>query len=107
MAKPQYKILAEIEPELIKKVAAWILEEFELHGNQGWVLASAIVPQVLNEFRAKIPASAPEVYLSKKSVIDAKFVDCLTRIEAMDAANELETILDAAQNREDEEKHGL
>lgn len=107
MRKPQYQILNQVKTQVEEKLAKWFLEEFELHGNQGMVLAREVVAKAVDAIQSKISASAPDVYFSEKDAIDWLFNDAIQLAEEMDTRDELEAILDEHQTREDKAKHGF
>lgn len=107
MRKPQYRIYSDIQDKAMALVAQWFLDEFELHGNQGAILAEEIVPCVIQAARAKIHPTAPDVFLPEKDVLEWVVRDSKVLAEEMDGRDELEKILADWENRNEYEKHGI
>jgi hypothetical protein len=104
--KPQVKARYEVQAHAVKVVAQWFMSEFELRGNQGHVLADAVVTAEIKRF-TEACKNAPDVFLSNADTLELLVADSMKLAEEMDSRNELEGILANHQTREDVVKHGL
>jgi hypothetical protein len=105
--KPQYQAYSEVQDLAIQELTNWFSAEFKIHRHNSRILAEEIVPKAIQKKQQAIQPSAPNVYLNKRDVLESVILEAKKLSEEMDSRDELEAILDAHQNREDAEKHGL
>jgi hypothetical protein len=105
--KFQVKQVWKLESEIKKALSGWFVAEYELPQYSANILADHIVPKVIHQWVSKVSASAPEVMITDKSVIENRLMDCKEMALKLDADDQLEKILDAEANMEEYQKHGI
>lgn len=105
--KHQVRQAWQLVPQIEKALSLWFLSEYELPAYSANILAAHIAPKVISEWVSKVSASAPNVFINDKDIIQNRLQDCQILAMQMDEENLLEKILDDEANREEHEKHGI
>jgi|GEM_PF-6909328 len=103
--KPQIRALFTVQDQVTNELCDWLLEEFEMYGNQGMIIARPVVEAAIAaRFKATAPG-APSVQVNLKVFADYLLIDSQVLAQQMNERNEWDAILAEQQRDEDYAKH--
>ena len=105
--KPQLSQRYDMQEKATKLYHKVLVEEFGLNGWEANIVSEAVIERVIANFKKDLSPRAANVTLPASQVLESMLFDAAVVAEKMDESGELDRILDAAQRREDAEKHGL
>ena len=103
--KPQLRQRYSLQEKATAAYREALKTETDLNGWELNIISEAVIERVISNFKRDLNPRAASVSLPEAQVLESMFFDAAVVAEQMDESGELDRIMDAAQRREDYEKH--